>query len=74
MREIAQALGHSSNSRNVRRYAVLTYESLGERDLALDTLGNATPELLDELEASWGTEDLRRDPRYGAVAQEVRNK
>jgi serine/threonine protein kinase/Tfp pilus assembly protein PilF len=73
-REIAQALGHSPNSRNVRRYAVLTYESLGERELALDTLKNATPELLDELEASWGTGDLRRDPRYDAVTQEVRSK
>ncbi|HEU4687237.1 MAG TPA: tetratricopeptide repeat protein, partial [Vicinamibacterales bacterium] len=74
MREIGQALGHSPRSRNVRRYAVLTYETLGERDLALETLRYSTPELLDELEASWGTEDLRRDPRYDAVALEVRSK
>jgi hypothetical protein len=74
MREIGRALQRSPDARNVQRYGVLTYESLGERELALQVLRTSTPDVLEELEASWGTEAMRRDPRYETVAREVRNR
>jgi tetratricopeptide (TPR) repeat protein len=72
--EIEQALQHSSDDRTVRRYAVLTFESLGERERALETLRGSPLQVLEELEASWGTEQMRRDPRYEAIASEVRSR
>lgn len=72
--EIEQALRHSPDDRAVRRYAVLTFERLGQRERALDILKGASPQVLDELEASFGTEQLQRDPRYEAVAADVRSR
>ena len=74
MREIGRALQRSPDARSVQRYGVLTYESLGERELALQVLRTSTPAVLEELEASWGTDALQRDPRYETVAREVRNR
>jgi eukaryotic-like serine/threonine-protein kinase len=74
MFEIKQALQHSPEDRTVRRYGVLTFESLGERERALEALRPATRQVLDELEASWGTEQLRSDPRYEAIAAQIRSR
>jgi Tfp pilus assembly protein PilF len=72
--EIEQALQHRPDDRTVRRYAVLTFEGLGERQRALETLRGSSRQVLEELEASWGTEQMRSDPRYEAIAAEVRSK
>ena len=72
--EIAQALQHRPEDRTVRRYAVLTYESLGQRERALEILHGSPRPVLEELEASWGTDEMRRDPRYEAIAAEVRSR
>lgn len=72
--EIEQALQHSPSDRTVRRYAVLTYETLGDRARALEILRGSPSQVLEELEVSWGTEQMRRDPRYNAIAAEVRSK
>lgn len=72
--EIEQALQHLPDDRTVRRYAVLTFESLGQRERALEILRGSPRQVLEELEASWGTDQMRRDPRYEAIASEVRSK
>jgi tetratricopeptide (TPR) repeat protein len=72
--ELEQALQASPQDKNVRKYGVLTYESLGEREKALETLHAASRQVLEELELAWGTERLRQDPRYPKVAEEVRNR
>ena len=72
--ELEQALQSAPEDKNVRKYGVLTYESIGQRDKALETLRGGTKQVLEELELTRGTEQLRRDPRYQIVAQEVRNK
>jgi len=72
--EIEQALQHRPDDRTVRRYGVLTFESLGERERALEILRGSPRTVLEELEASWGMEQMRRDPRYEAVATEVRSR
>jgi Tfp pilus assembly protein PilF len=72
--EIDQALQHSPNDRSVQRYGVLTFESVGERDRAFEILRRSTRQVLEELEVSWGTEQMRRDPRYDAIAAEVRSR
>ena len=72
--EIDQAVQHSPNDRAVRRYAVLTYETLGDRDRALEIVRGSSRQVLEELEVSWGMEQMQRDPRYPAIAAEVRSK
>jgi tetratricopeptide (TPR) repeat protein len=72
--EIEQALQHSPSDRSVRRYGVLTFESLGDRVRALEILRGSSRQVLEELEVSWGTEQMLRDPRYNAVATEVRSR
>jgi len=72
--ELDQAWEHSPDDKNVRRYGVLTFESLGERQRALEILRNSPPEVVDELERSWGTEQLQQDPGYDAAAAEARKK
>lgn len=72
--ELEQALQASPEDKNVLKYGVLTYESIGERDKGLELLRRVTRQIMEELELAWGTEQLRRDPRYFSVAQEVRNK
>ena len=47
---------------------------MGQRDRALDVLRGVTSQVLEDLELVWGTEQLLRDPRYEAVAKEVRNR
>ena len=72
--EIDQALRHSPNDRTVRRYAVLTYETIGDRSRAFEILRGSPVQVLEELEVSWGMEQMRSDPRYAAIAAEVRSK
>jgi serine/threonine protein kinase len=72
--EIEQALQDSPEDKDVRKYGVLAYESIGQRDKALQTLRGSSREVLEDLELAWGTEQLRRDPNYPYVAMEVRNK
>jgi tetratricopeptide (TPR) repeat protein len=72
--ELEQALQSSPEDKNVRKYGVLTYEAMGQRDKALETLRGVRRQALDELELAPGTEQLRRDPRYPGIAQEIRNQ
>jgi tetratricopeptide (TPR) repeat protein len=72
--EIEQALQHSPENKDVQKYGVLTFESMGRRDRALDVLRGVTSQVLEDLELVWRTEQLLRDPRYEAVAKEVRNR
>jgi tetratricopeptide (TPR) repeat protein len=72
--EIEQALQHSPSDRSVRRYGVLTFESVGDRERALAILRGSPRQVLEELEVSWGTEQMQRDPRYQAIAAEVRSR
>jgi hypothetical protein len=58
----------------VRRYGVLTFESVGDRERALAILRGSPRQVLEELEVSWGTEQMQRDPRYQAIAAEVRSR
>jgi tetratricopeptide (TPR) repeat protein/TolB-like protein len=72
--ELEQALQSAPNDKNVRKYGVLTYEGIGQRDKALETLRGATRQVVEELEFAWGTERLRQDPRYHGVTQEVKSR
>ena len=72
--ELRQALQHSPKNKDVQKYGVLTFESLGQRERALDVLRSVTPQVLQDLEFAWGTEQLQRDPRYDSIANEVRNR
>ncbi|HTS64155.1 MAG TPA: protein kinase [Candidatus Acidoferrales bacterium] len=72
--EIGQALPSLSGVKNVQKYGVLTFESLGMRDQALETLRGVTPSVLADLETAQGTASLRQDPRYPQIAQEIRNR
>jgi serine/threonine protein kinase/thioredoxin-like negative regulator of GroEL len=71
--ELEQALQSSPEDKNVRKYSVLTYEALGERDKALEALRAVPKQVLEDLESAPGTEALRHDTRYPEIAQEVRN-
>lgn len=70
--EIDQALRHSPSDRTVRRYAVLTYETLGDWDRAFEILRGSNRQVLEELEVSWGTEQMQREPRWAVIAAEIR--
>jgi serine/threonine protein kinase/Tfp pilus assembly protein PilF len=72
--EIEQALQHSPGDRTVRRYAVLTFESLGQRERALDILRGSPRQVIEELEQSWGTEQLQQDPRYAETVREAQSR
>ena len=72
--EIEQALQDSPEDKDVRKYGVLTYESIGQRAKALETLRGSNRGVLEDLELAWGTDQLRRDPNYLDIAREVRNK
>jgi eukaryotic-like serine/threonine-protein kinase len=72
--ELEQVLHSSPEDWDVRRYGVLTFESLGQREKALEVLLGAPRQVLEELELAWGTEQLRQDPRYRSVAQQITNR
>lgn len=62
--EIKQALQLSPSDSRVVLMAVLTYETLGKRNLALATLGSAAPQQLRELEREPDLADFSQDPRF----------
>lgn len=62
--EIAQALQSSANDNQLVRNAVLTYEALGMRELALKFVAQATPEARIALEHHPDLADLSHDPRF----------
>ncbi len=62
--EISQALQLSPADNEVIRCAVLTYEALGQRDLAFAALRSATPELLSKLDRQPDLADFRQDLRF----------
>ena len=57
----------------VIRDAVLTYETLGERDRAIQVLLGATPELLHELDRHPDLADFRQDPRFRKLVAQNSN-
>jgi serine/threonine protein kinase/tetratricopeptide (TPR) repeat protein len=68
--EISQALELLPGDTEVILNAVLTYETLGERDQAIKVLGLATPEVLKKLNRKPDLADFRQDVRFiQAVAQ-----
>jgi tetratricopeptide (TPR) repeat protein len=69
--EISQALELSPGDTEVILNAVLTYETLGERDQAIKVLGLATPELLKELNRQPDLADFRQDIRFKQVVPEI---
>jgi len=71
--EIAQALQMSKGETKVIRNAVLTYEALGERDLAIQVLKGATAETLRELDRQPDMADFRRDSRFKQLVVENSN-
>ena len=71
--EISQAMKFAPDDNKVIRRAVLTYEALGERDHAIASLGQATPQLLLELDRQPDLADFRQDSRFTQlVAQTVK--
>jgi tetratricopeptide (TPR) repeat protein len=72
--EISQALELSPGDSEVVLNAVLTYETLGERDQAIKVLGLATPELLKELNRQPDLADFRQDIRFKQVVPEIEGR
>jgi tetratricopeptide (TPR) repeat protein len=62
--ELKQALTLSPDDDKVVRRAVLTYETLGERDRAIQALSQATPQLLDDLNRQPDLPEFRQDLRF----------
>ena len=69
--EIGQALKSSPGDSEVIQSAVLTYEALHQRDLALAVLTHASPDLLHELERHPDLADFCRDPRFQQLVAKV---
>jgi tetratricopeptide (TPR) repeat protein len=62
--EILQATHIAPEDNQVIRCAVLTYEALGDRKMAINFLSFARPEMLRELRRHPDLADLRQDPRF----------
>jgi tetratricopeptide (TPR) repeat protein len=62
--EAARALQISDKNMNVRWMVVLTYETLGRRDLTLPLLEDAPSSMLGRLNRFPDLADLRADPRF----------
>jgi eukaryotic-like serine/threonine-protein kinase len=62
--EISQALKLLPGDTQVILNAVLTYETLGERDQAIKVLGLATPEVLKKVNLQPDLVDFRQDVRF----------
>jgi tetratricopeptide (TPR) repeat protein len=69
--EIGQALRFAPNDNKVIRRAVLTYEALGERDRAVESLSQATPQLLRELDRQPDLADFRQDSRFTQLVAQI---
>jgi eukaryotic-like serine/threonine-protein kinase len=69
--EIGQALQLSPGNNEVIRCAVLTYETLGERDRAFAALRSGTSELLHELDRQPDLAGFRQDSRFQQIETEI---
>ncbi len=72
--EISQALELSPGDTDVILDAVLTYDTLGERDQAIKVLGLATPEVIEELKRQPDLADFRHDIRFIQVVREMEGR
>jgi tetratricopeptide (TPR) repeat protein len=72
--EAGQALQSAPGNRDVRKYAILTYEVAGQRDKALEAVRGITRDLLQEIDAAPATQQLVSDPQYQEIAREIRSK
>ena len=72
--EMKQALALAHEDSSVMELAVITYDVLKLRDLALDTLSNATPQLLHELERQPDLAEFTQDSRFKNVAATNQHK
>ena len=72
--EINQALELSPGDTKVIRFAVLTYEALGERDQGIKVLGLATPEVLADLNRQPDLADFRQDIRFKQVVAQFEER
>src|SRR5262249_54353547 len=70
--EISQAKELSPDDTKVIRRAVLTYEALGERDLAIEALQGANPELLRELDRHPDLAGFRKDYRFKQIVSNAK--
>jgi tetratricopeptide (TPR) repeat protein len=71
--EIAQALQLSPSETKVIRNAVLTYETLGQRDRAIQVLDGAPLQLLRELDRQPDLAEFRQDPRFRKLVAQNSN-
>jgi serine/threonine protein kinase/tetratricopeptide (TPR) repeat protein len=71
--EIGQALQLSPGDNKVKRRAVLTYETLHEREHALAVLETATAEMLHELDRQPDLADFRQDPRFQQLVNKIKS-
>ncbi len=71
--EIGQALRLSPGDNKVKRRAVLTYETLHEREQALAVLETATSEMLHELNRQPDLADFRQDPRFQQLVNKIKS-
>ncbi len=72
--EVSQALELSPADTKVILSAVLTFESLGQRDQAIRVLGLAGPDFLQEINRQPDLADFRRDPRFIKVVPEIEGR
>jgi serine/threonine protein kinase/tetratricopeptide (TPR) repeat protein len=72
--EISQALEMLPGDAEVIVNAVLTYETLRERDQAIKVLGLATPEVLEKLNRQPDLADFRQDIRFIQVVREMEGR
>jgi tetratricopeptide (TPR) repeat protein len=72
--EISQALELLPGDTQVILNAVLTYETLGERDQAVKVLGLATPEVLKKVNRQPDLGDLREDARFIQVVAQIEER
>jgi hypothetical protein len=70
--EVQQALQLSPHDNRVLRRAVLTYEMLGQRELALEAARQVTARVLHELDRHPDLAALRRDPRFRDLVEKSR--
>ncbi len=72
--ELEQALQSSPLDKNVQKYGILTYESLGLRSKALEILRGVNKQVLQELELARRTGELQKDPVYQEIARKLKNQ
>lgn len=74
MDETAEALQMSPHDSKVLRRAILTYEALGERELALQVAAKAPLSVLQELEGQADLKAFCKDPRFRDLLKEAEKR